>query len=535
MTAIKINVFGGIAPRIDPSKLQESQSQTAENCRLFSGSLESWKGSANDVLLATSPVTMFRYSPTKWLQWAVDVDVVRSPVPDDQFGRVYWTGDGDPKMGVSGNIDSVAPYPTNSYTLGIPAPSTKLSGVIATNLTPPAGASPEEKRTVYYVYTYVSAYGEEGPPSPVSDQFEPSETEQVNLSAIANPGAGDHNITIKRIYRTLDGEYVFVADIPVANTTFNDNISDIDTGLPMVSESWYAPSATMQGLTALPNGILAGFKGNEVRMSEPYYPHAWPPEYSLSTDHQIVALGKISSAVVVLTKGHPYIAHGVHPSGYTLETVEIDQSCVSKKSVVETGRSVIYASPDGLVSIPSSNPVVTEELMKKREWQALNPSSIVGVFHDQRYYGFYDATSIGGSKGGFILDPGEPLAGMVMLTQYTECLYADLEDDVIYYVDEAGTQIKKWDSGAADLNYTWKSKRFIVNDLVNFGWFQIRADSYPVTYTIYADSAQVATGNITDIDPVRLPSGFLSDEWEIKIEGNTRVRSVALAESAEEL
>ena len=529
MAGIRISLFGGIAPRTDPAKLQDHQSQTAENCRLFSGSLESWSDPQNDTLLATAPKTIFKYDAV-WLQWAVDVDVVRSPVPDDQFGRVYWTGDGDPKMGVSGQIDALTPYPSDSYTLGIPAPTTKLSGVIATNPSPPAGASAEDLRTVYYVYTYVSAYGEEGPPSPVSDQFEPSEVEQVNLSAIANPSAGDHNITLKRIYRTLDGEYVYVADIPVAQTTFNDDIADQDTGSPMVSSQWYAPSATLKGLVSLPNGILAGFKGNEIRMCEPYYPHAWPPGYSLATDFTIVALAKIGTSIVVLTSGYPYIAHGVHPSGYTLQVVESNQACVSKKSVVEAGTAVIYASPDGLVSVPGGQ-VITEKLMKKKEWAALNPSSIYAEYHDQRYYGFYDATSIGGAKGGFIIDPSEPLAGMVMLTQYSDCLYVDLETDTLYFAE--GTQIKKWDSASTQLTYTWRSKLYIVPEPTNFGWLEIRADAYPINYKIIADGVEIDAGAYNDIK--RLPGGFLADEWEIELSGTNRVKSVSVAHSAKEL
>ncbi|TQV82861.1 hypothetical protein [Aliikangiella coralliicola] len=535
MTRIRINSFGGIAPRQDPLKLRGDQAQVANNCRLFSGSLESWRESIDDVNLPSIPTTIFRYAANQWLQWNSDVDVVRSPVPDDQFGRVYWTGDGDPKMGVAGEINAASPYPTDSYTLGIPAPATKPSGALNAHSNPASGASEEEQRTVFYVFTYVSAYGEEGPPSPISDEFEPNELQRVDLSNLVNPGAGDHNITTKRIYRTLEGEYVFVADIPLAQTTYIDEIKDSETGGPLVSEEWYSPSATLEGLISLPNGVLAGFKGNEIRLSEPYVPHAWPPSYSLTVDYEIVGLAKLNSSIVVLTKGFPYISHGIHPSAYSLEAIEINQACISKKSIVEAGSSVLYASPDGLVRISGGASVLTEPLMKKKEWQALNPSSIVGVFHDQRYYGFYDATANGGFKAGFIIDPTEPQAGLTQLTQYSECLYLDLEEDSIFFTEENSTQIKIWDEALTLQTYTWRSKVFVTPRPVNFGWLEIRARGYPVNFKVFADGNNVFEGTITSRDAIRMPAGFLADEWEIEVSGTERINSITLAQSAREL
>lgn len=535
MSSIKIDRFAGLAPRVDPQKLRPGQSQVAKNCRLFSGSLESWKGAVNDINLLSAPTTIFRYNASTWLQWALDVDVVRSPVPDDQFGRVYWTGEGDPKMGVSGSIDSASPYPSDSLTLGIPAPATKPTGAIVAHPSPKAGASAEEQRSVFYVFTYVSTYGEEGPPSPVSDEFEPNELEAIDLSALVDPGAGDLSIAYKRIYRTVEGEYLWIADIPVATTIYSDIKFDSEAGSPLVSADWYSPSATMQGLISLPNGVLAGFKGNEVRMSEPYQPHAWPPGYSLSVDFPIVGLAKIGSSIVILTTGFPYVAHGVHPSGYSIEALEIDQACISKKSIVEAGSSVIYASPDGLVRISSGAGVITESLMKKREWQALNPSSLVGTFHDQRYYGFYDATGLGGVKAGFVLDPSEPQAGMTQIDQYSKCIYADLEEDSIYFTDENATQIKQWDSDTVSLAYTWRSQVFVMPNLVNFGWLKVRAASYPVNFDLLADGASVYSGVINSSEAIRLPGGFLSDEWEIEVTGTARIKAIYVAENASEL
>jgi len=52
---------------------------------------------------------------------------------------------------------------------------------------------------------------------------------------------------------------------------------------------------------------------------------------------------------------------------------------------------------------------------------------------------------------------------------------------------------------------------------------------------IYADQSIVFQGAVNDNKPIRLPSGFRSDTWEIAISGNIPVRRIVMATTVPEL
>ena len=83
--------------------------------------------------------------------------------------------------------------------------------------------------------------------------------------------------------------------------------------------------------------------------SEPNLPHAWPHEYPI--DFDIVGIATYGQYVAVLTTSFPYLFQGIDPAAMSSSKVNLPQACVSKRSIIETGNGVIYASPDGLVEI----------------------------------------------------------------------------------------------------------------------------------------------------------------------------------------
>ena len=169
MTAIDITVMQGMKPRIEPFLLPDNNSVLAKDCHFDSGIISPLK---DDVLSAISfpftPKTIFHYRDDFWFSWSGDVDVIRSPVAQDDYGRVYYT-DGDyPKVTMANIATSGAVRPTAHFRLGVPAPSTVVSVL---GVTPPSGtadSSSTDDETRYYIQTFVSATGEEGPPSGVS-------------------------------------------------------------------------------------------------------------------------------------------------------------------------------------------------------------------------------------------------------------------------------------------------------------------------------------------------------------------------------
>ena len=105
MPTIRHNTFSGIAPRIAPRLLPANAAQVAENVDLSSGELEPINKPAavpysdtqdNLPNINQTAIYLWRYADTsKWLSWesvdGVSVDVIKGPVADDQYDRIYWT------------------------------------------------------------------------------------------------------------------------------------------------------------------------------------------------------------------------------------------------------------------------------------------------------------------------------------------------------------------------------------------------------------------------------------------------------------
>ena len=256
-------------------------------------------------------------------------------------------------------------------------------------------ASELEDRT--YVYTYVSELGEEGPPSPVSNVVAALNGDSVFISSIPGYTESGYDISLARLYRTSSTaagtEYQFVKEFPIANN-FNstyDTVRGEDLSEVLTTATWFPPDPGMIGITEMANGMLIGFKGKTLFLCEPYFPHAWPAEYDQAVDYDIIGLAAFGNNIAVLTTGYPYILNGSHPRNVNLRPYKINQACMSRQSIATEGDRVYYASPDGLVELSVNGArIVTEKYALKKEWASYEPATMVGAFHDGKYFGFFD-------------------------------------------------------------------------------------------------------------------------------------------------
>jgi hypothetical protein len=548
MTGFKLQTFGGKAPKVFARLLPNDMAQTATNVRLDSGRLEPWKGNANTTItpvasysISGSTKTLFKYSDSIWIGRDDEVDFVRSPLAEDQHERIYATGIGGatgyPRMTLASIIGN-----NTFYRLGIPKPA-DLSSVVLSPTTSDV-ADEEVPQSRAYVFTYVSAYGEEGQPcdAPV-DQIVDVHSDQSVVLTFPNNPSGNFNLTKKRIYRTdTGGTFRFVADVTLATTTYTDSKEESELGEavptttfdpPPDNVSSDHPDGPMLGLVSLPNGILAGFSGQTVCFSEAFQPHAFPDEYKLTVKSDIVALAPMPSGVLVLTKEKPAIISGLDPSAMALSEIDSNHACVSKQSVVDMGSAVMYASPDGLVMATETGglKVVTEQLLTRDQWQELVPSSIKGFQWEGHYIGFYNT---GSNQKGFIFDPRGGKDSFVDLGFYASAGFNDLEEDELYLVISGA--VKKFAAGTS-LSYTWKSKKFYAQRPVNPGVAKVQADSYGsgITFKLYADGSLKHTQTVTNDNLFRLPSGYKANEFEIELSGSDPINEVCVYESAAEI
>lgn len=540
MTVLKTMAFNGTSPRTDPRLLQDNMAAEAVNTKLQNGTIKPYKTTSQVSTLAKSGTikSIYRFGENVvgdanyWFHWTTDVNVVKGPLSDDPFERTYYTGDGAPKMTYNSiAIGAGALYPSASYLLGLPSPTSPITAAVTG--TPTEATALAETRV--YTYTFVSALGEEGPPAGPSNAVDVKVGQSVTLTNMSTVPSGSYNVATKRIYRSVQGTggagYLFVAEIPAANTSFTDTVTAANLGESLLTLDWNPPPEDMIGLSLMANGIMAGFSGKDICFSEPFVPSAWPIAYRLQSDHPIVGIGAFGISLFVGTTEFPYIISGVDPAGMTMQKLPNRQACVSKRSIVDMGGGVFYASPDGICLADATGVrLLTMGLMTKDEWQAYKPESIHATQIDGRYFAFYDT---GTKQGLLVLDNTGDGAQLWESDVYHTAAFNSVGTDSLYLATSGSVQ--KWDSSATPLTFRWKSKIFVMAKPENLAVGQVLAKAYPVTMKVYADGVLKHTQTVTNADAFKLPSGFRARDWQFEVSGTNEITAAYLASSAEEL
>jgi hypothetical protein len=96
MPRIVFDQFDGLFPRLSNKLLPERAAVTAANCRFNAGHVEPLKGPGASVATVTNnAATLYRWrrsdASSAWLAFATRTDIVRAPVHEDAFSRLYYT------------------------------------------------------------------------------------------------------------------------------------------------------------------------------------------------------------------------------------------------------------------------------------------------------------------------------------------------------------------------------------------------------------------------------------------------------------
>lgn len=523
----------GVRPRIEPVLLPDQYAVVARDCHFDSGVISPLYGDTPlGVTFPTTPQTIFHYQNNDWFAWAADVDVIRSPVAQDAYGRVYYTDGSYPKVTQQNMATQGATRPGAYYRLGGPAPKSIIS---VSAITPPSGATDDsstDDETRFYTHTYVTATGEEGAPAAASAEVTiaiPDSSVTLNLPAVET---NDNNITLRRIYRsaTTDSSsgYYKVAELPIAQTTYVDSKDTDELGAELETDDYLPPPATMRGLCLMANGIAAGFDGNTVLFSGAYLPYAWPEANQLTTEDDVVAVAPIGTSLVVGTQGYPYVMTGVSPDSITAQKLTLPQACISKRSMVSLEGIVIYAAPDGLVGISESTAtLLTEQIMTRAEWLDMKPSTLRAWGFEGKYIGITD-------NGSFIYDPKANTFRTI--SDSWNAAYNDLEADSLFLAK--GTNLYSWQSNDGDkLEFVWHSKPFVPAPGTSFSCCRIVSDDIDsIGVRFYTDGSllfDIPIGTVPDT-AFRLPAER-ANQWSVEVYGSAKVSRITLATSMEEL
>jgi len=667
-TALKIVKFFGEAPKLSPELLPETVAQYAFNLDLSSGDLEPYRRSEQVATLdktGTIKTIYPLYTPVtgeiKWLHWTTDVDVVSTQVEGDTSQRIYYTGDGAPKVTNYTLATSGTQFPSAYYNLGLPAPSAVLtatptaftqkttatrsrdSGNIATIETSAvhlltsgdiatttslggtgynlsnvpvtvidathfsyfsfgsaeavtadiAGLVDLAGLTIprQYVYTYLTQWDEESvpsEPSPVVFVKEGQTVEVTGLPVTWTHGTGYNTTDMKlRIYRTVVGvsgtEYFRVGEVTLGTASFTDDVdvTTLDTLLP--SEDYDAPHPDMQGILAIHNSMLVGFFGNTLCFSEPGKPHAWPIIYRRQVDSTIVGLGAFGTTLLILTENTPWKADGNNPSAISLARTDYILPCLAKRSIVNIGYGVVWASSGGLAvySTTIGTDYLTKNVHSWKTWpSAVTPALLEGHYYRGRYFGC-DGTNT------FVFERNDQVGGHLIESdiKFSAAHYKS-NTDALYYCD--GADVFLWNSpNTYSSVLDWKSKVFTTKKYINFGAARVIADYtgtpedeagvsaqnqsigtanaarldqgdpmgelgtvegnqyyvagsplqdyvetlYSAVFQLYVNKNLIFSKTCTDINPFRLPTGYRADTFEIRVATTARIRAIHMAET----
>lgn len=398
-----------------------------------------------------------------------------------------------------------------------------------------------DKETRAYVYTYVNTYNEEGPPSPPATV---TTSPLVGCTVDVTHGDTPFFAPIKsiRVYRTPTGSniasYFYVGSIEVLSRlgtfSFVDQVAADQLNEELSSTNYYPPDQALVGLMTLPNGILCAWKGNDLHFSEAYKPWAWPPSYVKPLANAIVGGIAYGSGAVITTAGQPYLLSGVSPDSMTASRLNVDQAGVSKWSIAVVDGAVLYASNDGLVTLSGgvASLAQSQRFFTREVWRQAYAAGLAGM----RFCAWDGRLVVFSSAGSFtpfmirVDEADGTLTDLPELTAY--CAFISQLSDQFYYA--YGTGLYQF-NGGADQQAVWQSRENVLNAPTNFGFAQaVVVGNWSIEF--YADGDLKHTKAVSaGTTNFRLPGGFKSDRWKIKISGAGRFRELRVANTAREL
>jgi hypothetical protein len=338
------------------------------------------------------------------------------------------------------------------------------------------------------------------------------------------------------------------------NYDFIDDFDALNLSVDLGSDNFDPPPANLQGLTAVQNNILAAFVGNKMYLTPPNTPHAWPEEFAVTFQHNIIGLAPINGSILVLTDAYPFLVSGSDPAaGMSVQRVDALYPCLNGKGIVSMNYGVVYPTHDGLaVYSPASGPtLITRANFDNDAWDAqLDPTTIVADFFGDTYIASH-------STGGFIFEPVPQAGGQFVTIDFDfTASYYDSVEGRLFGASGINGDIYEWDSPAqATLTQDWKSKVIKTPRMLNLGAARVIADyGAPsalwedanknweaetmlwsaldnITFRMWVDKELIFTTTLNDSGVFRLPAGYLSDTFEVGVEGDIRVRAIHLGET----
>lgn len=550
---IHIDIFRGMSPKIVAHLLDPSQAQYAKNCRFESGAIVPLKAPRAVSTPAGAGLKSIHYVDGAWVPFTSVVSLEMAPTYNSEK-RFFYTGAGTPRRATRAGFLASGAY----FNMGIPKPTVILTINLQTD--PGQSATPGTQARVSYVYCFVDGWGQQGPPSDPTAITDIEEGQYLTLTGRTFPAdyAAAYNIVGFRVYRlnwgtqSVDYQELYSAEWAYdANTgghiddsvstvtdrtgsTYNLISSDL-LGDTIQSEDWLPPSSSMGGLTLLSNGVMGGFVGNEVVLSDPFIPYGWPHNYAVGDT--VVALSGYDSTIVAVTTGRPWVIECTDPANATPYHVKEPYPGQNIRGITSGQGFVAFISATGLIHVSSSGIVnLTDKynVFTDKQWDALTPSNMLLTYYDGKYYIFnYNL------KTGFTLDFNGRFGSYVPFEISNKVLDVRATNDGVYMLTETdggAFGIEQFDDGSTNLEAQFKSKKFRIGLPDCLVWAMVRGTFTSVTFYLYGNSTLLQTKTVTSESEFLLVDGKSYDAVEAwVVTDDTEITSITLATSIEDL
>lgn len=549
--------FKGIVPRLDTHLLSGEYAEQALDVNLWHGTVKPFREKALCHALKQSTKSVF-YDDCCWKEFDKCVDFVRL---NTTCSRQIVTGLFDyPVSACSTDCN-----PTWKR-LGVPSPGDGPSVELLDPLKDPAQCYAENfidsidyaRTNRTYVYTYVNACCDEGPPSYPSENIDVDDGGRVMVSGFNIPPT-EYGVTSIRLYRLASAfdmtntnieqvlideksslsEYFFVGEFPIGENVFIDELMDYELGFLLETQSYTEPPASLQGVITVDGTQLAGFyAGNKIRFSMANFPHVWQEADELTVPDTIHALIEMNSDVIVLTCGAIYMVEpikdcktvGCRRVHKTLENYPLI-SCCGGHGYTKTPKGVVFVSMEGLILTDGrSAQNITSPYFAPDDWKALLPDRMSVVYHRDSIYFFSEKVS-------YCLQFPVSLSQwenshLIQLSDRPQYAFSANED--LFLVEDGN--VYRWGMGDKWRPYVWKGKKEISPTQVNFAGAKVsRYHNGNVKFKLFGDDWLIKEYDPVKTEKFRLPSGRRDIEFQLELSGTAEVYQVEISTSYREL
>jgi len=545
--------FQGLIPRLDRSLLPGNAAVKADNARLTSGRLDSWREPAfvADLGFVCSGFVLD-------CCWRGSEDSCMHYLPARTCNSVYLSTPCDcPKVVKEWCGDEMPRY------LGLPVPE-------APAILSDSGITDEcDAQLRAYRITYEGPCGEGGASKPSAPiKADKSTTVELDLPSL---GDSKYEVTHINIYAqhvvwdATEGylsnnpadyaagflslgsgasDWFLVGTVPVGTGGFTDDAADVTLrqGRLLTTADWRPAPEGLVITAETQAGSLVGFVPNEqyVYFSERNAYHAWPRRKCKKLECRVRHVCAFDNNIIVLTDGDIYViqdsANGEFGGSEQspVRRISAPYPLVSTKSVVCTRSGVVFASREGVVRVTPDGAVdlVSTTHYGPYDWEQIDPASIRAaeyqgayVFTSSRFSGVFDLNLQGVTQN--------LPQNLTSLCFSPDCWINDKQGRLFYLMNGL---VYQFDAGPGYMGYDFESAVSLLPTELTLSAAQLEytglcpdeVDCEGTTVEIIGDCTISCVDQITDNCPYRINLQGIR-QVSVRLRGERSVRNFCAA------